>query len=128
MNDVPSVTQYEEQHSYYAVSSRKWVANGSDVYVKEFVLGSGEEIPWHYHSNVFDVFYCLQGTLLIERADVLSGERLSDVVLRACESAKIDVGTAHRPFNPESESCRFVLVQGVGPYDYIPFRACVTEK
>lgn len=122
MNDTPGVTNREEQHSHYVVSSRKWVAKGSDVYVKEFVLAPGEEIPWHHHSRVFDVFYCLEGTLVIERADVLSGKRLPNIELQASQSAKVEVGTAHRPFGPGPERCRFLIVQGVGEYDYIPLQ------
>ena len=89
----------EEQNPAYTVSSRKWIAEGSDVYVKEFTLGVGEQVPWHHHSAVFDVFYCLEGQLTIERRDVFTHERWEDLRLEVGEAGKVDVGTAHRPYN-----------------------------
>jgi mannose-6-phosphate isomerase-like protein (cupin superfamily) len=121
MSSTSSKAGKEEQHSGFEVSSRKVVASGSDVQVKEFTLAAGEQVPWHRHSEMFDVFYCLEGHLNIERADARTGIPLPELVLKVGESAKVEPGTAHRPFNPGPGPCRFVLVQGVGKYDYIPF-------
>lgn len=112
----------EEQSNYYRVSSRKWVAKGSDVFVKEFTLAAQEEVPWHHHTNVFDVFYCLEGRLRIERTDMTTGERLSDIELDVGDGGRVDVGTAHRPYNSGPGICRFLIVQGVGEYDYKAYR------
>jgi mannose-6-phosphate isomerase-like protein (cupin superfamily) len=117
----------EEQSSYYQVSSRKWVAKGSDVHVKEFTLAAKEEVPWHNHTNVFDVFYCIEGRLLIERIDMATKQRLPDIDLKVGDSDKVNVGTAHRPFNPGPGVCRFLIIQGVGDYDYIKYRPDETK-
>jgi hypothetical protein len=37
------------------------------------------------------------------------------------ESAKVVPGTAHRPINHQHVDCRFLVVQGVGIYDYRRF-------
>ncbi|MGB6102459.1 MAG: cupin domain-containing protein [Pusillimonas sp.] len=116
-----SVASREEQSAYYTVSSRKWIAKGADVYVKEFTLAQQEEVPWHSHLEVFDVFYCLEGRMRIERIDMFTNEREPDISLEVGDSAKVDVGTAHRPFNPGPGRCRFLIIQGVGNYDYQPF-------
>ena len=60
--------------------------------------------------------------LIVERIDVGSGKRLDDLVLQVSDSVKVVPGTAHRPFNPDTAPCRFVLIQGVGKYDFLPFR------
>lgn len=122
MNFTPPQIGKEEQHSKYVVSSRKMIALGSDVHVKEFNLAAGEEIPWHRHTQMFDVFYCLEGRLDIELAEVESGRRLQALALNAGESAKVEAGTAHRPHNRGPGMCRFLLVQGVGKYDYIQYK------
>lgn len=110
----------ERQSNNFAVSSRKIVAEGIDVQAKEFLLGPGEEVPWHHHSFVFDVFYCLEGTLIVESADVFSGARNAPVELQIGQSLKLDPGTAHRPYNPSATlRCKFLLIQGVGEYDFI---------
>ena len=111
----------EQQSANFAVSSRKIVAESADVQVKEFLLVPGEEVPWHHHSAVFDVFYCLTGSLTVERIDVFSGERLPSLVVHAGDSAKVEPGTAHRPFNATGSQCRFLNVQGVGIYDFVRF-------
>ena len=112
----------EEQHRAYSVTSRRWIAKGSDVFVKEFTLVAGEEIPWHHHSNVFDVFYCIEGTLIVEVRDIASGKAMPALTMKVGESAKVEVGTAHRPYNPGPGNTRFVLIQGVGPYDYLAYQ------
>lgn len=122
MKPVSSAPGKEEQHSSYTVSSRKVVVQGSDVHVKEFRLVAGEEIPWHRHSHMFDVFYCLEGRLEIDLAEVRTGRRLPGIVLNTGESARVEAGTAHRPHNPGPRVCRFLLIQGVGKYDYIPYQ------
>lgn len=116
----------EKQSDKFIVSSRKIIAEGSDVHVKEFTLAPNEQVPWHHHTDVFDVFYCLEGGLVVERIDLASKQRLEDLVLKVGESVKVEPGTAHRPFNAGSSVCRFLLVQGVGQYDFIPYR--VSDK
>lgn len=118
----PSVTGKKEQNKAYTVTSRAWVAEGSDVYVKEFTLREHEGIPWHHHSEVFDVFYCLEGKLNVYQKDVATGKDLPTISLSVGESAKVEVGTAHRPYNPGPGPMRFVIVQGVGKYDFKPYK------
>lgn len=122
MNSNTTATGTEKQSANFAVSSRRLIAESADVQVKEFLLVPGEEIPWHHHSSVFDVFYCLAGSLTVERMDVFSGERQPDLVLHVGDSAKVEPGTAHRPFNATGAECRFLLVQGVGTYDFMRFQ------
>ena len=111
-----------ERNLPYKVSSRKLVMEGKDMFVKEFTLGPREVVPWHHHSNVSDVFYCIEGDLLIELKDVFSGEARESIRLRVGESARVDPGTAHQPTNAGSGVCRFLLIQGVGEYDFVPFK------
>jgi hypothetical protein len=42
------------------------VAETSQLRAKRFTLASGQEIPWHYHTDITDRFYCLEGTLCVE--------------------------------------------------------------
>jgi quercetin dioxygenase-like cupin family protein len=112
----------ERQSSDFKVSSRKVVAEGKDVQVKEFLLEPGQEVPWHHHTEVFDVFYCLEGLLQVESADIWSGTRHPTAELVVGETLKLLPGTAHRPFNPSTtQRCRFLLVQGIGEYDWLRY-------
>lgn len=111
----------DRQSDKFVVSSRRIIAESAEVQVKEFTLAAGEQVPWHHHTHVFDVFYCIEGSLTVERRDVRSGGRLDDLVLQIGDSVKVEPGTAHRPFNPGTAICRFVLIQGIGKYDFLPF-------
>ncbi len=120
--DSAAIIGTERQSDAFAVSSRKIIAQSAEVQVKEFRLAGGEEVPWHHHTAVFDVFYCIEGGLIVERLEIRSGQRLDDLVLQVGDSAKVEPGTAHRPYNPGTSICRFVLIQGIGIYDFLPFR------
>ncbi|MEO6958988.1 MAG: hypothetical protein ABI228_07455, partial [Burkholderiaceae bacterium] len=86
MTTATNFTAREEQSTHFTVSSRKLVAKGSDVYVKEFTLAEKEEIPWHSHSNIFDIFYCIEGHLRVECIEISSGRRQPDIELRVGDS------------------------------------------
>ncbi len=122
MNRNPHATGIERQSDKFAVSSRKIIAEGADVQVKEFTFAAGEQVPWHHHTDVFDVFYCIEGRLIVERIEIASRRRLDDLTLQVGESAKVEPGTAHRPFNPGPGTCRFLLVQGIGKYDFLRYQ------
>lgn len=121
MNETSSAGGTGQPSGSFPASSRKIVAQSPEVQVKEYLLAPGEQVPWHHHSVVFDVFYCLEGRLTVQRTDVASRRKLEDIVLRQGESAKVEPGTAHCPTNREQANCRFLLVQGGGRYDFLRF-------
>ncbi len=98
----------------YQVKKITAVAKGTDVLVREYVLGAGESIPWHHHSEVTDYCYCLEGKVLIEtRAPAARHE------LTPGKSAAVTPPIAHHVSNPSGDPCRFLLIQGVGTYDFV---------
>lgn len=98
----------------YKVRDIHLVAKGSDVLVREYTLDPGEAIPWHRHSEVSDYYYALEGTVLIETRDPLKRHELG-----AGQVATVKPPTVHHVSNPGVERCRFLLVQGVGKYDFV---------
>jgi quercetin dioxygenase-like cupin family protein len=103
------------QAAGYRVKSVEDVAVGSDVLVRLFTLAPGEEIPWHFHSAVTDTYFVLDGELGIEARAPRREQRL-----RAGERFEIAPKTAHLITNRSSADARFLLVQGVGAYDFMP--------
>jgi quercetin dioxygenase-like cupin family protein len=98
----------------YTVKSIEPVMIGSDVQARLFTLAPGETIPWHFHSAVTDWYFVLEGALSIEtRAPADHRE------LIAGESYHIAPKTAHVVSNRSKADTRFLLVQGVGPYDFL---------
>jgi quercetin dioxygenase-like cupin family protein len=102
------------QSGGYRVKAIEPVMVDRDVQARLFTLAPGETIPWHFHSAVTDWYFVLEGTLSIETR-VPSDRRL--VPLGA--SHQIPPKTAHLISNPSAADTRFLLVQGVGTYDFV---------
>ena len=102
------------QSQGYQVKSIEPVAIGSDVQARLFTLAPGETIPWHYHSAVTDWYFVLAGTLSIEtRAPTTHCD------LAVGKTHHIAAKTAHQIANRSDRDTRFLLVQGVGSYDFL---------
>jgi quercetin dioxygenase-like cupin family protein len=98
----------------YTVKNIETVAAGKDVRVRVFTLAPGEVIPWHSHSEITDEFFVLGGELTVEtRAP--DGRR----VVGPGERDRVTPGQVHQTSNRAANDCRFLLVQGVGKYDWI---------
>jgi len=98
----------------YQVKKISVIAKGADVLVREYVLGPRESIPWHHHTHVTDHYYCLEGKVLVEtRAPATHRE------LAPGGSTTVSPPIAHHVSNVSEEPCRFLLIQGVGKYDFV---------
>jgi quercetin dioxygenase-like cupin family protein len=85
----------------------------ADVQVRVFTLAPGETIPWHFHHDSTDYYFVLEGFLSISTREPVLTRKLS-----IGQRHKITPGTTHLIANGGEEDCRFVLVQGVGAYDW----------
>jgi quercetin dioxygenase-like cupin family protein len=62
------------------------VLQTADVPIVEYDLRAGEVHPWHYHSEVSDMFHCLEGLIVAE-----TREAATEAILRSA------IDTASRP-------------------------------
>jgi quercetin dioxygenase-like cupin family protein len=104
-----------QQDPGYTVKSVEPVAIGSDVQARVFTLAPGEEIPWHFHSAVSDWYFVLEGAL-----SITTRAPRAERVLGVGERYTIPPKTAHLIGNHGASDTRFLLVQGVGAYDFMP--------
>jgi len=104
----------EVQAELYQAKKISVIAKGADVLVREYVLGPGEFIPWHHHTQVTDYYYGLEGNVLIETRTPAACRELNPG-----ESATVIPPTAHHVFNSSGKPSRFLLIQGVGQYDFV---------
>jgi len=102
------------------VKNVETIAAGKDVQVHLFTLAPGEVIPWHSHSEIADHFFVLEGEVTVET-------RAPDDyrALGIGECYQIDAGHAHQTSNRGARDCRFLIVQGVGRYDFLRSPAIV---
>ena len=97
----------------YRIKNVETVVKGTDVQVRLFTLAPGETIPWHFHSDSSDHYFVLEGLLSISTREPASTRTLS-----VGQTHRISPRTPHLIANGGEEGCRFLLVQGVGAYDW----------
>ena len=98
----------------YKVRDIHVVAKGADVLVRQYTLDPGEAIPWHSHSEVSDYYFGLEGVVLIETRNPSARHEVGPG-----RTATVTPPTVHHVSNPGRQPCRFLLVQGVGKYDFV---------
>lgn len=102
----------------YEIADRELVAEGADLRVQVLTLAAGQSVPWHYHSEITDSFVCLEGCTVVET-------RAPRNLYRLEPGQRCTVGpkTAHIVHGYDDGSCKFMVIQGVGTYDYMPVGA-----
>lgn len=99
----------------YQISGRELVAEGADLRVQVLTLAAGECVPWHYHSAVTDSFVCLEGPMVVETRAPRAHHRLMPG-----QRCSVAAKTAHYVHGEDDGPCQFLIVQGVGVYDFNP--------
>ena len=74
-----------------------------------------QKAPWHSHSNVQDTFYVIEGELRLFMKDPEE-----DVRLKPSETYSVRAGRPHLVTNAGKTSATFLVLQGIGEYDFIP--------
>jgi quercetin dioxygenase-like cupin family protein len=98
----------------YQPQAVELIVDTPDVRVAEITLAPGTDTPPHEHTEVEEVCYCLEGELTCE------AEGEPPVVLRPGEKKRFAAGLDHRLSNEGEVPCRFLLVHGVGPFNFVP--------
>ena len=99
----------------YAVERRALHAERPGFRISEIQIGPAQGVPWHFHSNIQDTFYVIEGTIRLFLRDPKEEVRLG-----AGQSYSVGVGRPHLVRNGGEISATFLVLQGVGDYDYVP--------
>jgi quercetin dioxygenase-like cupin family protein len=83
------------------------------VRVRILALEKGQATPWHFHTEVTDRMLCLEGRIAVEYAAPQETAELSPG-----ERCEVTVERVHRVVNLTAETAKYLLVQGVGRYDF----------
>jgi len=98
----------------YEVERRAEHAARPGFRITELQISPAQEVPWHYHSNVQDTFYVIEGQLRI-----FLREPKEEVRLAPGGSYSVAPRRAHLVTNGGDGSATFLVLQGIGEYDYI---------
>ena len=99
----------------YPTTKRETIAETPNLRVRLLALGEGQCVPWHYHNNITDTFFCMQGPMQVTT-------RNPDAVhvLEPGGTCAVEAGTPHLVTGVDGQPCKFIVVQGVGIYDFVP--------
>ena len=99
----------------YEVERTVMHAERPGFHITEHQISSTQSVPWHYHNHIADTFYVLEGQLRIflqnpkEAVDLAPGETYTVAAKRP-----------HLVTNALEASTTFLVLQGIGDYDYVP--------
>lgn len=99
----------------YEVERRARHAERPGFRISELQLSPTQTVPWHSHTNISDTFYVLEGQMRL----FLQNPK-QDVRLGVGDSFVAAAGRPHLVTNVGEKSLTFLILQGVGEYDYVP--------
>jgi mannose-6-phosphate isomerase-like protein (cupin superfamily) len=99
----------------YEVERRAYHAERAGFRITELQISPTQKVPWHCHSNVKDTFYVLSGKLRIFLRDPKE-----EVQLGPSETYTVRPKRPHLVTNGGDSSAVFLVLQGVGEYDFVP--------
>jgi quercetin dioxygenase-like cupin family protein len=105
----------------YEVERRDRHAERPGFRITELQISPTQQVPWHYHTTIQDTFYILEGHLRLHL-----GEPDEAVDLRPGETYQIRPGRPHLVTNSGDTSATFLILQGIGTYDYVPLGLSTT--
>jgi quercetin dioxygenase-like cupin family protein len=97
------------------IRKQEQLLSTDEVRVSYLVLAPGEEVPWHFRGEVRDTFYVLRGPVTIH-----TREPDATRVISSGEILQTRERQPHRVVNTCDHDVSFVLIQGVGKYDFQP--------
>jgi quercetin dioxygenase-like cupin family protein len=105
----------KDASSLYDVEQRGEHAARPGFRITELRLSGKQKVPWHFHNNIADTFYVLEGDLRI-----FLQQPKQEVRLKPGETFTAAARRPHLVTNGGAGSVTFLVLQGLGEYDYVP--------
>ncbi len=83
--------------------------------ITEIELSKKQQVPWHFHNHVQDTFYVLMGEMRL-----FLQQPKQEVRLNPGETFSAAARRPHLVTNGGDAPMRFLVLQGIGEYDYVP--------
>ena len=112
MNEAKSL---RDASHLYEVERRAEHAARPGFRISELQIGPKQKVPWHYHNNVQDTFYVVEGTIRI-----FMQQPKEEVRLARGETFSVPPKRPHLVINGGDTSATFLVLQGIGEYDFVP--------
>ena len=99
----------------YETEYRAFHAQRPGFRINELRISPTQKVPWHYHSNIQDTFYVLEGHLRLFLRDPKEEVRLGPR-----DTYVVRPRRPHLVVNGGNTSATFFVLQGIGEYDFVP--------
>lgn len=99
----------------FEVEHRSEHASRPGFRISELKISPTQKVPWHFHTNVQDTFYVIEGSLRL-----FLREPKQEVRLGPAESYAVAAKRPHLVTNGGPTSTTFLVLQGIGEYDFVP--------
>jgi mannose-6-phosphate isomerase-like protein (cupin superfamily) len=99
----------------YEVERRAYHAARPGFRIAELQISPTQQVPWHYHNNVHDTFYVIEGAIRIFMQDPKES-----VELNRGQTYAVPPKRPHLVTNAGETSATFLVLQGIGEYDFVP--------
>ena len=99
----------------YNVERRVSHAERPGFRINELQISPSQKVPWHYHNHIQDTFYVLKGKIRIYLRDPKQEVRLTPG-----NTYSVAPKRPHLVTNDGDVSATFLVLQGIGEYDYVP--------
>ena len=99
----------------YEVERRVSHAARPGFRINELQISPKQKVPWHYHSNIQDTFYVLEG-----RIRVFLRDPKEEAQLGPGDTYTVKPRRPHLVVNGGDTSATFLVLQGIGEYDFVP--------
>ncbi|PYM94222.1 MAG: cupin domain-containing protein [Candidatus Rokuibacteriota bacterium] len=113
--EAPTMEAVKDASHLYEVERRARHAERPGFRIQELQISPRQQVPWHYHNNIQDTFYVLEGRLRLFLRDPKAEVRLGPG-----ETYTVRARRPHLVTNGGDASAVFLVLQGLGEYDYVP--------
>jgi mannose-6-phosphate isomerase-like protein (cupin superfamily) len=107
----------KDASDFYEVERRQYHAQRPGFHINEIQISPTQKVPghYHYHTNVSDTFYVIEGCIRI----FLQNPK-EEVTLKPGEIYSVPPRRPHLTTNGSNTSATFLVLQGMGEYDFVP--------
>ena len=105
----------KDTRHFYEVERRQYHAERPGFRINELQISPTQKVPWHYHTNIQDTFYVIEGSIRIFLRDPKE-----EVALGAGDTYSVPARRPHLVINGGNTSATFLVLQGIGEYDFVP--------
>jgi quercetin dioxygenase-like cupin family protein len=105
----------KDASALYEVERRAQYGARPGFHITELQISPSQKVPWHYHNNIHDTFYVVEGSLRI-----FLQQPKEEVRLARGQTFSVPPKRPHLVTNGGETSAVFLVLQGIGDYDFVP--------